>query len=437
MGLFAKLKQSVTPAVTRLKSNGAIHVVIGSFLTKFVTFFGSIFFVRLLSKSDYGILSYYENLASYFTLFAGLGLAVGLQRYMVIAKDDADKKSCYERALKRGSAWNILFVAVFITFCLIYPHPESFRGYKGLGIQLTLCIPFYFCMEASLSALRAKFDNKSYAVLALLTAAIMIIFRIIGAALLGLPGTTWARLIAEVACAVICVLFVFRKHFSGVRSGELTKPFCREMDVFSFQIMLTNGLWAIFMLNDQFLLGQLLGNEAVLADYKIAYVIPANLSILTSAIGIFIAPYFTKHENEKDGAWVKRNYYLVLKTTVAIMGVFVLICFIFAKPLIVLLYGEDYASAVPIMRILLLASFCNNGVRATIANILSSIGVQKLNLIVAAGGMLLQVTLDLILIPRYGGIGVAYTSLIVYAMMSIVLGFLFNKKVLHRKDLQG
>jgi len=152
------------------------------------------------------------------------------------------------------------------------------------------------------------------------------------------------------------------------------------------------------------------------------------MSILTWAMGIFVAPYFTKHENEKDYDWVKSKFNQVLKMTALIIGVDALLCFVLAKPLILLLFGKEYLFSVPIMKVLLLASFFNNGIRAPIANVLSAMGIQKLNLYVASGGIILQVLLDVLLIPDFGGMGVAWSNSVVYLSMSLMLSYIFWNK---------
>lgn len=409
----------------KLFSKGAVHVIVGSFLTKFVSFFGSIFLVRILSKSDYGVLSYYENLISYFIILAGGGLASGLQRYIIIANTNEEKKACYNNAIRVGTIWNIGLVSVALLFFWFYPHPEAFNGYFAIALVLTMCIPFIYITNVSLSTLRAMFDYKGYAILAFITSFLLIAMRVIGALINGLLGTTLLKFICEIGCVCICIRYLYFKFFKDVKPVELSGRFIKERNIYSLQIMFTDGLWAIFMLNDIFLLGQLVGNEALVADYKVAYVIPANLSILTSAIGIFVAPYFTKKEKENNWAWINKNLKKILLINIAIMSVFSLVCFIFAKPIILLLYGEKYISCIPIMRLLLIASFFNNGVRATIANVFSAIGIQRINLFIAGGGMVLQIILDLVLIPTYGGFGVAYSSTTVYLFMSFALVVIF------------
>ncbi len=431
--MFEKIKNLVKDRVSRLAETGAIHVVVGSFMTKFVSLFGSIFVVRLLSKQDYGILSYYENFIGYFSIFAGLGLASGVQRYLVLIDDYSGKKNCLLYAMKKGSIINLCLIALACLICYFYPHKEAFEPYKALIIPLALCIPFVFAAEAVFSSLRALFDYRKYAYMSFGVATALIAARLFGAVTGGIRGLLWMRLAMEIACVFVCVYVLFHSFFRETRPRSLEKPFLREMNTYSFQVMLTNGLWTIFMLNDLFLLGQLLGDETIIAEYKVAYVIPANLSILTAAIATFVAPYFTKYEHEKNYAWIKEKFKLVLSITGGIVGIFVLICLVLAKPMIWLLYGKEYYSSIPVMRVLLIASFFNNGIRASIANILSSMGAQKANLAVAGVGIVIQVTLDVLLIPTLGGMGVALSSTVVYFVMSMSLLYYFIKNYVRKE----
>ena len=62
---------------------GLFHILSGSFLTKIVGFFGSIFIVRVLSKQEYGILGYLENMYSYVFIIAGMGLSNAILRFVI------------------------------------------------------------------------------------------------------------------------------------------------------------------------------------------------------------------------------------------------------------------------------------------------------------------------------------------------------------------
>ena len=63
--LLNKLKNTVND----LFNKGAFHILVGNLVTKFVTFFGSIFVSRILTKVNMGLLTYMENWIGYAIIF--------------------------------------------------------------------------------------------------------------------------------------------------------------------------------------------------------------------------------------------------------------------------------------------------------------------------------------------------------------------------------
>lgn len=413
---------------------GAGYVIMGSFVTKFITFFGSVFLVRFLTKSEYGVLSYYENIFSYFCILSGMGMAGGILRYLILANSQEEKKGCYQLAFRSGNLWNVALCILCIVFCLFYNHPNAFQGYPIVFICLSLCIPLVYLCNMTLSSYRALFDYKRYAYLAVGTAFLLVGARVIGAAAGGLNYSVVGRLSAEIVCAILCVISILYVHFKGFETKRPDRHFSKDFTKYSLQMMLTNGLWAIFMLNDIFLLGQITGDDVVVADYKIAYVIPANISIIAASTGTFTAPYFTQKDKEGESRWLSKKLKETLFVTMAAIAMIVLLCFLFSKPIVSILFGSQYLTAIPIMNVLLIASFFNNGVRSVIANFLSAIGEQQINLVVAGIGIVIQVALDIILIPRMGAIGVGISSLTVYLIMSIMLLLIVKNRLVESKQ---
>lgn len=405
----------------QLFDTGAIHITLGTFATKFVAFFGSIFVVRLLSKEDYGLIGYVENIYSYALIFAGFGLCYSILRFAIIAPEN--KKRSYYQYTTRHSIYRDIAIALLIVAVNFFiKYPDNFLEAKIWVPVLALLLPFQDLVNCELYSLRALFKNKAYAYLSFLVSTALIIGRVFGAVVGRVGGVLWSRVIINAAFA-LSMLFYVGRYFSKKDQQSLEKIELRECNVYGIQMMLTNGLWALFMLNDTMLLGTLCNDAAILADYKVAYVLPGNISIFATAIGIYVGPYFTR--NEKDISWVQRNFKRTFFATAGVVGLVTALIFIMAKPLITLLYGNTYANVVELMRILLVAAFVNSGLRYTSANLLSAMGHAKYNLIVSAIGVLLQVGLDALLIPKFQAYGVAVSSCLVYAFMAIILFIIF------------
>lgn len=413
------LKQTVR----NLYAKGAWHITVGTFITKFVGFFGSIFIVRILSKDDYGVLSYVENLFSYALLLAGLGLSFAMLRYEVLAERIEEKKAYHDYIVKKSLLIDIVIVCIVLLLNYLVEYPEEFASAKEWLPIVIIILPLQDLYTNEIYVIRGFFKNKLYAYISLITSVLLIVMRIIGARQSGIAGAIWSRVILYILYGVVGAVYIKIVFFRKTQGSVIDQKTKREIDIYALQYMFTNGLWALLMLNDTFMLGQLTNSSATVAEYKVAYVLPGNISIFATAIGVFVSPYFTKYET--DNSWIRKNFKRVFCVSVGIMGIVVALIAVLSRPLILFMYGEDYVNTVGLMRVLLIASFFNSGIRFTVANIFASMGKIKYNLAVSGLGIILLVILDYLTIPKYGAYGVAVADCIVYGLMGIVLFLLF------------
>lgn len=415
--------KKITSILKAFYERGAIHIFAGSFLTKLVAFFGSIFLVRVLSKHDYGILGYLENIYSYIFVFAGMGMSNAILRYVVLGRTMHEKYSFYSYMVKKGVFWNLILIVFAWNVMNFYPHPEIYKPYIWLLKILILSLPFQYITDNILCNERAMFENQRFAKFSLLLSLSVIVVKIVSGSFFGIEGVIVGLTLLYVFLAVLFYKSCQKKYYSGFNAVKLAERERREICQYAFQYMITNGLWAIFMLNDTFLLGRFGGIPEAIADYKVAYTIPGSVSLISAAIGIFVAPYFVK--NETDMQWIRKNYFRTCTMTALFVGGLCAVLALFANPVIKLLYGEQYLNIAKIMRILLLASFFNCGLRYTTANILAAMGQVKYNMIVSIIGMVLQLGINIKVIPVFGAEGVAITSCVVYALMAVLLLIIF------------
>lgn len=412
--------------LAKLWEKGAFHIFIGSFLTKFVAFFGSIFLVRVLSKTSYGVLGYIENIYGYVYIFSSMGLGNALLRYVILSKTPEEKFGYYTYTITRGTLFNLFLFLIASIGALFYPHPTEFASAKWLLLIVLFAIPFQDVADNNSLTYRAMLDNKRYAMTSFLISSVLISSKYIGALLFDIKGVVFANLIVYASFGIGLCVVTYNVYFKGIKPIQLKQSKKKIVNNYALQYMITSGVWAVFMLNDIFLLGRLTGSAATVANYKVAYVLAGNIALISNAIGIYVGPYFVQHET--DYAWVWRNYKKVFGIIVGLIAPLVLILFIFSKPIILLLYGIQYVEVVPIMRGLLIAAFANSALRYTTAHILSSMGQVKYNMIISAVGMIFQIGLNIMVIPIYGALGAVFTSIFVYMMMALALAIVFIKK---------
>ena len=417
----------------KIWNKGLPHIFAGSFLTKCISFFGSIVLVRALSKSDYGVLSYLENIYGYIWIFAGLGLSNAILRFVVLKDEIEYKRRYFEYAVKTAMLFNVLLILLAALLNTFYPHRTEYQSYSWLFYILLLSLPFQYVTDNVLGHERAMFDNRRYVAFSVTLTFAVIASKILFGKVYGIYGAVFSQAVVYILLAVLFYASTCRKHYGTVsfpRRGTLENE--REVNVYSLQYMITNGLWALFMLNDTFILGRFYGAEMI-AEYRVAYTIPGSVALISSSIGIFVAPYFVRNEQNRE--WVrdrfKKTYLLSAAFVAAVCGLIALL----AQPVVRILYGDQYLTVVPVMRILLLAAFFNCGLRYTTANILAAMGQVKYNMIISAVGMVLQIVINLIIVPRYASMGIAVTSCFVYLFMAASLMIVFYRKYLSNKGM--
>lgn len=420
---------NIISGIKSLIKKGAIHIFAGNFIIKFVGLCGSIFIVRFLTKEDYGMLGYVENLYNYVAIFAGFGLSLGLLRFAVLADDIAGKRLYFEYVLRRQTIINLCLILVLSVINFFFLDHSVYSNATILLIIYMVSLPLSDITQTCFSLERALLANRRYIFMAIFASSLSVFLRILGAYFYGVQGVVVLKVTADGISAVVILIIVYKINFSNnlvQAKRKLEKNKRKEINWYSFHNMVTNGIWILFMITDIFLIGHLTQNPEILADYKVAYIFPSNMAIITSSIIVFISPYFVK--NEKNYIWVKKNYLKGLLINTILMGSLMAVLIIFTKPLILLLYGHKYINIIPLMRLLLVAHFINSSVKSFTASLLSSMGYAKENLIISVVGFSIQVAMGILVIPKFGTIGLAIGSIFNYLFIAIVTVSVFVVK---------
>lgn len=420
-----------------LKAKGALPIFISTFLIKFVTFFGSFFLIRILSKNDYGVYSYFENIYGYLYLVAGLGLSNSIFRFVVIANGEEKKCRFYEFSIKTGTIinFNVVLFACILFYKIDFPDPYSNYAYVILG--LSLLVPFKYLVDCNLYLHRAMFKPKRYALWSIVASSAYILAKVLGALVFSIKGIVIFSIIAELVLCVVTFFSVKGKYFVNSKDSPvtLTKKEKKESMVFAIEDMITKGLWTILMLNDVFILGKFFTDPNVIANYKAAILIPQTFSLISNAIGLIVGPYFSKLEHEGKIDEVKKLWNKSIIISTILLSILFVFSFFLAKPLIRILCGEQYVEIVPLMRLFLISSLINNAFRYTTANAMTAMGAVKYNIIISLIGLAIQIGLNIVLIPKFGVNGVAYANIISYSTMAILIIICYIIFVSKRKKM--
>lgn len=146
------------------------------------------------------------------------------------------------------------------------------------------------------------------------------------------------------------------------------------------------------------------------------YAVAARLSEIWYALPVMLAAalYPALWARRGDDAAYVRGLQAALDAMAAMALLLALVVQVAAGPLVTLLFGVAYAAAAPVLALHIWAGVFVF-MRAVLSRWLLAEDLMRLSLLTHAGGAILNVGVNLLLIPRYGAIGAAWATVISYA----------------------
>lgn len=416
----------IKKTTSKLGSTGFFHVFGSTAINKIISFASGIVLVRLVTKSEYGIFSYANNLLNFFMIACGLGAASGMLQMCSEKREESEKKQIYAYASRNSFIVNCLLSLVILAVSLFVPLKIEGANYC-LGIMAFMPIISY-TYEMQIFYLRTQRRNKEYSYANTFSTITIFVLSCILAYLLGINGLV----IAKYAAFVVSVLFVlirFRIGYPIAGRTTLSDDIKKQFRSISLISMLNNGMSSLMYMLDIFVLGIVVPDSTVIASYKLATNIPTALAFIPAAFVTYIYPYFAHHREDKK--WVKKKYLQVSAALAVFCSFISLALFVLAPFIIEVLFGAEYLDAVPCFRVLSISFAVSAVFRTLPGNVLVTQRKLKFNLFTASFSSIVNIILNVIFIEKWHSIGAAYATLITVIITGIMdtgyLVYVLNK----------
>lgn len=408
----------------KLKSlvfSGLSYIIFGNFLSKGVALLSSILIARFVDKAEYAYLSYADNLYQYITLFTGLGLASAL---LVVCTPDVSigkHRSYLGKALEYGGIFEFISSLLLClgTQLISIPFPQA-RKYMWLLLLYPLMTYIFNTLQAYI---RVKRNNKLYAGLGAAHTVIVGILSIFLVLIIDTVGVVFSRYIAVFAVTVIAIMYI-SKADRGISLCKITNEEQKKFLLLGLSLMFANLFSGMMPINETFIVNNLIKDEIVTANFKVAGIIPSMLPIITSSVMVY---YFPIIAAMKDGKEIKKKVSKIALVNGAIILAVTAVGMIVTPVGIGLVYGEKYSDAAGISYLLWIMRAVNTVFRMVPLNILAAIGEAKFNAYISVITCITHAVLDYIFIYNWGVDGIAYAAIIVYIISAVALWVHFNK----------
>lgn len=406
-----------------LYTKGFFHIFTSNILNKIIQFCSGIFLVKVISKQEYGLFTYAQNILMLLMVLSGLGVGDAVLQFGSKARDSRERNAVFKYAFLYGGKFNIFLciLILFLPFLIRLKIPEA----KLLLSSMFFMPIFMFILDMLQRFLRVTLDNKKFSYLNNLSSITLFSFSIIGAYFLKSKGIVLGRYFSYfLTCGI--GLFFIRETFNikaFIKYDEYENK--KEMIKFSIVSVLNNGISQILYLIDLFLIGYIIGDLDILASYKVATLIPFGLKFVPQTVITFIYPYFVKKSGDKD--WMKKNTIKVIGGLFCFNGVISTVGIMLAPFIISVLFGNDYSESIYPFKILMFGFFIMGTFRIPAGNILVMLGKIKFNTYNAIISGIANIILDICLILKYGSNGAAVATVSIFIISSILgMYFLFK-----------
>lgn len=406
---------NVNKVFAKLGSTGFFHVFGTTAINKIISFASGIILVRFISKSEYGIFSYANNLLGFFMIACGLGAASGVLQMCSEQREEQEKKMIYSYASRNSFFANIvLSIIIFLVSIFV---PLKIEGANlCLGMMAFLPVASYI-YEMQGFYLRTELRNKEYAISNAFSTVMIFILSCTMSYMFQIKGLVLGKYIAF-ALSAIFILLRYHITYPITVKVELVENVKKQFWNISLISMMNNGLSSLMYLLDIFVLGMAIPDSTVVASYKVATQIPTAMLFIPSAFITYIYPYFARHRTDKD--WVRKKYLLASLAIAVVCFTISLICIIFAPIIIEIIFGEQYLDAVTCFRILSLSFAISSVFRVLPGNILVTQRKLKFNLFIAVVSSAFNTIMNVLFIAKWHSVGAALATILTVVLTSII-----------------
>lgn len=397
------------------------HYVFLSFLiAKICGFAGTLLVIRLLPENEFGVLSIVISVLTIFLPFTGFGSGQALMRFGSISSDENEKRKISSYFFFKGILFEILLTVLFLSVAFFY-----FNKYEDIFLIFVFCAVrlggFYFVNHIQVFY-RITGKNRTFAKINNVVN--------IGGLLLILVLTYFFKLygyLIAIAVTPYLSLFWLTKDIYSFR--QFIPKNYREMWKYGGFTAATSLISDTMFSLDILLLGFLM-NESAVANYRVAILIPSNITFL--AISFLQSDFPLLSKNYQNKAFLRSYIINFHKVFIPVcIGIFIFFIF-FNQYILKYFFGTAYIDNSDLLMVLLIGFNVGMLTRNLYGNLLPAVGKIEINTWVGIASLIFLAVVAYLLMPIYGvlGMGIAMTATILISGFSyLIFFFLYLKKL--------
>ena len=373
---------------------------------------------RVLGPDKFGSYSYILTIATLFFILQDGGFRTLLFREKTLPSKGL--KGYGDRLFSWALGHAVVITAAGAFFVLVLP-----TGYRTAILAAILCFGFQAVVNFISSELRAKGrfprDALWQATVRTFGAAGILV------ALFFVRPVPWAIFACWSFGLLLCLFFspirIKRPSFGSFRIRDIRKA--------CFGFMAIEAATTIYYRCDIILLERLGGDPALVGYYAAAYRFLDGITLLAAPLGII---WFRKLRLLSDETALFGRQIGWMSIAMLLAAVLIIVAVVpFSREIVVFTFGPEYADSADLLPWLLgaLIFILPNGVltQAAIAR-----NRESVYAVAAGGAAVVNIGLNLVLIPKFGGLGAAWATIVTEMFLTVALLFGTRGDRKHKKN---
>ena len=373
----------------------------------------------LLSPEEYGLLFLALSVVTFTQLFTDLGIARSAARY--VSEYQETDAGQVPHIIRTALTYNLATIGVVGAVLLAFD--DQIAGLVDQpSIAPFVAIGAVYVAARSLTVFSRRLfqglNRVTYsALVTALTRGGEFVFVVGLAVLTGeVMGAFLGFVVSYVLAALVGGAVLYRRFYSRFPKAPAMEPgLARRLFEYNLPLTTTKGAGQLLSKTDIVLLGYF-WNPVVVGVYTLGLQIAEFIATPAASLGFVISPTFGEHKANDDLGTAARIYQESFRHTLLLYVPGAVGLFVVADPAIRLIFGADYANAIPVVKLLALFVVLK-AVNAITNTALDYLGKARLRAYAKVGGAALNVVLNVALVPVFGAVGAAAATIATYGLL--------------------
>ncbi|MDB9519612.1 flippase [Roseofilum reptotaenium CS-1145] len=402
---ISQLAQNLSPKLRQMIGN-ASWLASEKLLQMGLGLLIGVWVARYLGPQKFGLLSYALAFTSLFAPLATLGLD------KVVVRDLVQHPSEKHQIL--GTAFAIRLVSSILAYLLeimiiswIRPDDKLTHALVVI-VGLRMCFQVFYTIDLWFqSQVESKYTvwSKNSAYLCANGVKVLLVS-------LQAPVVFFAwNSLGEIVLGAIGLLILYQFKGNAIAAWRMSLSWGKRLLKNGLPLMFSGIAVIIYLRIDAIMLGQIFGDESV-GIYSVATKISELWYFIPTALVSSASPALIEAKGISISLYEQRWQKLLTMMTGISYAIAIPMVFL-AKPMITLMYGPNYAASGSVLAIHIWATvFVSLGVAKSVWIVTE--GLTHLALVSTSCGAVINILLNLVLIPRYQEVGAAIATVISY-----------------------